>query len=87
MQQDGVVVIGVFFEICDECEKLMLICDFLLCVQYKDDKYRMKFSFDFGFLILSIKDYWIYSGLLIMFFCFESVMWIVLKEIIIILRK
>lgn len=86
-QENGLAVIGVFLDICDECKELTPILDLLPRVQYKDEKYKMKSTFDPGFLVPSTTDYWTYSGSLTTPPCSESVTWIVLKETISISRK
>lgn len=86
-QDNGLAVIGVFLEICDECPELTPILNLFPRVQYKDDKYTIRSPFDPGLLVPNTEDYWTYSGSLTTPPCSESVTWIVLKETINVSRK
>ena len=86
-QEDGLAVIGVFIEVCEDCPQMIPIFDLLPRIKHKDDKYRMKTPFDPSVLIPCTEDYWTYSGSLTTPPCSESVTWIVLKETITIPSK
>lgn len=79
--EDGLAVIGIFLKEGKEHPEFRKICDVINQIKHKGDQTKTEEMFDIKKLLpRDTLNYWTYDGSLTTPPCFESVLWIVMKE-------